>query len=57
MTEGGDIAFRVYSKDVKGDGDLVPLCRVDSHLTMEEGQVTCDQPGKCKLSLNKFVVT
>lgn len=46
MTEGGDISFRIYSKDSKED--LVPLVRVDSHLAMEEGQVTCDQPGKCK---------
>ncbi|KAK4004692.1 SEC14-like protein 2 isoform X1 [Daphnia magna] len=44
MTEGGDISFRIYSKDSKED--LVPLVRVDSHLAMEEGQVTCDQLGK-----------
>lgn len=38
MTEGGDIGFRVYSKDSKGHEDLIPPCRVDSHLVMEEGQ-------------------
>ncbi|XP_057372740.1 SEC14-like protein 2 [Daphnia carinata] len=46
MTEGGDTSFRIYSKDSKSNEDLVPLVRVDSHLAMEEGQVTCDQPGK-----------
>ncbi|XP_057372737.1 SEC14-like protein 2 [Daphnia carinata] len=45
MTEGGDIGFRVYSKDSKGRNDLIPPCRVDSHLVMEEGQVICNQPG------------
>ncbi|KAK4004691.1 SEC14-like protein 2 [Daphnia magna] len=45
MTEGGDIGFRVYSKDSKGHEDLFPPCRVDSHLVMEEGQVICNQPG------------
>lgn len=49
MTEGGDIGFRVYSKDSKGHEDLFPPCRVDSHLVMEEGQVICNQPGNCKL--------
>ncbi|KAI9561273.1 hypothetical protein GHT06_012229 [Daphnia sinensis] len=45
MTEGGDIGFRVYSKDSKGHNDLIPPCRVDSHLVMEEGQIICNQPG------------
>jgi hypothetical protein len=49
MTEGGDIQFRVYIKKSKGNVvDVIPLDRVDSHLTMEEGQFTCDEPGKCK---------
>jgi hypothetical protein len=50
MTEGGDIRYRVYIKKSKGNVvDVIPLDRVDSHLTMEEGQFTCDEPGKCKL--------
>ena len=49
MTEGGDIRFRVYSKNSKGStNDFVPLSRVDSHLAMEEGYLTCEEPGKCK---------
>lgn len=52
MTEGGDISYRVYTKNNKNNSDdLVPHCRVDSHLVMEEGQISCDQPGKCKLKL------
>ncbi|KAI9561272.1 hypothetical protein GHT06_012228 [Daphnia sinensis] len=52
MTEGGDISFRIYGKDAKSNEDLVPLVRVDSHLAMEEGQVTCDQPGKYVLEFD-----
>jgi hypothetical protein len=49
MTEGGDIRFRVYTKNAKGsEEDLVLPCRVDSHLAMEEGQMACDEPGKCE---------
>ncbi len=49
MTEGGDIKFRVYCKDSKRSTfDFVPLSRVDSHLDMEEGEITCEEPGKCK---------
>jgi hypothetical protein len=51
MTEGGDIRFRVYTKNSKGNtNELIPLCRVDSHLAMEEGQIICDEPCKCKLT-------
>ncbi|XP_046460824.1 SEC14-like protein 2 [Daphnia pulex] len=47
MTEGGDIRYRVYIKKSKGNVvDVIPLDRVDSHLMMEEGQFTCDEPGK-----------
>ena len=49
MTEGGDIRFRVYIKKSKGNVvDVIPLDRVDSHLAMEEGQMACDEPGKCE---------
>ena len=48
MTEGGDISYRIYCKN-SADGlvDLVPLDRVESHLLIEEGQITCTIPGKC----------
>lgn len=50
MTEGGDIAYRVYWKSSDGDiFDLVPFDRVDSHLIMEEGHLNCEQTGKCKI--------
>lgn len=47
MTEGGDISYRIYCKN-SADGlvDLVPLDRVESHLLIEEGQITCTIPGK-----------
>lgn len=46
MSEGGDIEFRVYNSNLKDGEDLIPPNRVDSHLVMEEGEVTCHQPGK-----------
>ncbi|EFX62164.1 hypothetical protein DAPPUDRAFT_120465 [Daphnia pulex] len=53
ITEGGDIKFRVYSKDSKGNTfDFVPLSRVDSHLDMEEGEITCEEPGKYVLEFD-----
>jgi hypothetical protein len=60
MTEGGDIRFRVYTKNAKGSTeDLVYPCRVDSHLAMEEGQITCEEPGKCmnKSALSYYIVS
>ena len=53
LTEGGDIAFRVYFKGQSKFSasivtvELIPLDRVQSDLITEEGQITCDQPGKC----------
>lgn len=55
ISEGGDVGFRVYCK--KGDGsviDLVPHSRVESHLLLEEGQISCDYTGKCTLFQNKW---
>jgi hypothetical protein len=46
MTDGGDIGFRILNKNAE---EIVPLNRVDSHIIMEEGQVTCNEPGQCKL--------
>lgn len=49
MTEGGDIGFRVYYKDPKeGLVDLIPMYRIESHLNMEEGEILCENTGKCK---------
>ena len=48
MSEGGDLAYYVYCKSRnEGTVDLVPLDRVDSHLNMEIGQITCEKAGKC----------
>ena len=60
MTEGGDIRFRVYTNNAKGNTeDLVLPCRVDSHLAIEEGQITCEEPGKCmnKSALSYYIVS
>ncbi|XP_046633787.1 SEC14-like protein 2 [Daphnia pulicaria] len=43
MTDGGDIGFRILNKNAE---EIVPLNRVDSHIIMEEGQVTCNEPGQ-----------
>lgn len=54
MTQGGDINFRLYHKN-QSNKDIVvvlPLDRVDSHLLMEEGQITCQNTGKC----NSFTI-
>ncbi len=49
MTEGGDLAYRVYRKSPEdGTVDLVPHSRVESHLYIEEGQILCESTGKCK---------
>lgn len=47
MSEGGDIGFCVSFKNSETVVDLLPRDRVDSHLIMEEGQIICDQIGKC----------
>jgi isopentenyl diphosphate isomerase/L-lactate dehydrogenase-like FMN-dependent dehydrogenase len=48
MTEGGDIGFKIYYKSAEeGTVDLVSLSRIESHLVMEEGELTCTNPGKC----------
>ena len=49
MSEGGDIGFHIYYKDPKeGEVDLIPLHRVESHLVMEEGEISCENLGDCK---------
>ena len=49
MTEGGDIGFRIRltNETNQEDVEMVPLSRIESHLVMEEGEITCDVPGKC----------
>lgn len=49
MTVSGNIAYRIYRKTELGTEDLlVPLEKVDCHLFMEEGELICEQTGKCK---------
>ena len=50
LTEGGDIAFRIYRKRAEEKTDVLPKERVESHLIMEEGDLFCDQPGTCMYS-------
>ncbi len=49
MTEGGDLAYRVYKKDLetKTSELIIPHSRVESNLYMEEGEIVCDTIGKC----------
>lgn len=50
MSEGGDLAYRIFYKTAAGGiEELVPLDRVDSHLRIEEGQITCENTGKCNI--------
>lgn len=49
MTLGGDIGFHIYCQSTEGKIDLVPLSRVESHRSMEEGWISCNHPGKCNL--------
>ena len=46
MTDAGDIAFRVFTKDA----ELLPTNKVESHLVMEEGEICCESKGECKSS-------
>lgn len=49
MTEGGEIAFRVYHKSSDNNKvELVPMNKVESHLFIEEGQLICEFLGLCK---------
>ena len=54
MTDSGDIAFRVFTKDA----ELLPTNKVESHLVMEEGEITCESKGECKFChvLNKEII-
>ena len=49
MSENGDIAYRVYHKcPSKGETELLPLQRVDSHRMMQKYEATCSSLGECK---------
>ncbi len=49
MTEGGDIAYRVFHKVGSEVVDLIPSGKVESDLLMEKGQIICEDVGKCEL--------
>lgn len=55
LSEGGDISYRVYCKNADGIVEFAPSDRIDSHLMIEEGQITCSMPGKCINNL-KFLI-
>jgi len=42
-----DVAFGIERRGGEGD-PLVAIERVDSHLTPEEGQIVCTEPGDCE---------
>ena len=48
MTVEGDIGFHIYRVQAKEKTDVVPLCRVDSHVFMEDGEIVCTQAATCK---------
>lgn len=45
-TEGCDIGFQLDYEDFE---EVIPYCRVDSHVFVQKGMITCDRAGKCKL--------
>lgn len=49
MTENGGIHFSLHCKTSTDFLEMVPASKVESHLMMEEGQITCDLIGTCKL--------
>lgn len=59
MSEGGDIAYRIYRKCPLEEGvaELIPLHRVDSHLIMEQGEIACDAIGMCKFQTSVVYIS
>lgn len=48
MTEEGDIGFTAYYLERNGERvDIVTNDRVQSHITMEEGEIICVRPVLC----------
>ena len=58
LTEGGDVGFHVYFHRYDQENDILDLVapdRIPSHLVIEEGQIICDSPGKCKLAYDNYI--
>jgi len=56
MTEGGDIAYRIYRKcPEEGVVELVPLHRVASHLNIESDEIVCDKIGLCVYIFSLYI--
>ena len=51
-SEDSDIAFAVYQKQGSELITIVPRDRVDCHMYCEEGEISCDETGVCKLSIS-----
>ena len=47
MTDEGDIGFHVYYKEDGEKVDVVPYERIDSHLSIEEGEIVCHPGHTC----------
>ena len=52
MTDNADIGFRIFYKNKAGE-EVAVLCnqRVDSHVTMEEGAILCNNQCSCNINL------
>jgi hypothetical protein len=48
MSEEGDIGFRVYYLEEDKKVDVVPSQRIDSHLMMESGAISCWRSNTCQ---------
>ena len=59
LTEGGDVGFHVYFHRYDQENDILDLVapdRIPSHLVIEEGQIICDSPGKCKIAYYNYIL-
>jgi hypothetical protein len=55
-SEESDIAFAIYHK--KGKDELVPIVsseRVDCHVSPEEGEIRCEEPGTCNILITHLI--
>ena len=56
MTEERDLMFQLYYRDDNEDKvDVVPNEKVECHLMMEEGEITCSKFRTCEYQLDAII--
>ena len=59
QTEENDIGFGIRRKateDGKADIEVLPVKRFSCQHVMEDGDIICDTPGKCKQIMNEWMI-